>query len=33
MTESFYGIDGRHGSVLDRNVELTLPAPAWLAAS
>jgi hypothetical protein len=29
----FFGLDGRRGTVLDRNVELILPAPAWPAAS
>ncbi len=26
------GVDGRRGSVTDRNAELIVPAPAWIAA-
>jgi hypothetical protein len=26
------GVDGRRGTVLDRNVELIVPAPSWVAA-
>jgi metallophosphoesterase (TIGR03767 family) len=30
---SFFGFDGKRGSVFDRNVELIVPAPAWVAVA